>query len=741
MNFVSVIIVNWNGEALLRECLESLRRQTYRHFEVILVDNASTDGSVEFIQQQFPEAKLIRLEQNRGFAGGNIEGLRVAKGDYIALLNNDAVVEASWLAELVAVMNADSRVGICASKLVNYFDPEQIDCAGDGCATSGHGYKRGNGLAAGLYQTQEYVFGACAGAVLYRRAMIDDIGFLDPDFFIQCEDTDLNFRAKLMEWKCVYVPTAVALHRVSTTIGKLDGLAVYYSARNEEYVWIKNMPAPLMLRYLHHKIIQELAALLYFCLKRGQWGPFLRGKRDAARALPALWRKRAGIQRRKRVANAALARELTPLFERRLVQDKLGKLLATSQPGSRRRMRRRSSAGGSDAEAPRVVINGIPLLGPRSGVGSYVFHTCRAVMQLRPEWQYRYFYGLRWSPELWRHTAAPYASARRFVRQSRAFYPLSRRFTDLSFRLGCRREHFDLYHETNFTPMPFDGPTVVTVHDLSFLRYPEKHPPERVRYLERYFRERITRASHFVTGSEASKREMIALMGLTSDQVTVTPLGVAAQFRQLPAPLVQHGLRHHGLEFKRYLLYVGTLEPRKNIPELLEAYAQLSDGLRARYPLVLAGARGWLMEQFDRKLKRLGIASNVRKLGYVPEEDLVALYNGAVLFVYPSLYEGFGLPPLESMACGTPVIASNVSSVPEVVGAAGLLIPPGDPQRLKEAILRLLSDEAAHNAMRQAGLARARRFSWERCAHMTLAVYDRVTGRSAQPADAGQSTR
>lgn len=328
MNFVSVIIVNWNGEALLQECLESLRRQTYRHFEVILVDNASTDGSVDFIRQQFPEAKLIRLEQNRGFAGGNIEGLRVAKGDYIALLNNDAVVEASWLAELVAVMNADSRVGICASKLVNYFDPEQIDCAGDGCATSGHGYKRGNGLAAGLYQTQEYVFGACAGAVLYRRAMIDDIGFLDPDFFIQCEDTDLNFRAKLMEWKCVYVPTAVALHRVSTTIGKLDGLAVYYSARNEEYVWVKNMPAPLMLRYLHHKIIQELAAFLYFCLKRGQWSAFLRGKRDAVRALPELLRKRQAIQRAKRVANAAVARELTPLFERSLMREKLTKLFS-----------------------------------------------------------------------------------------------------------------------------------------------------------------------------------------------------------------------------------------------------------------------------------------------------------------------------------------------------------------------------------------------------------------------------
>lgn len=328
MNSVTVIIVNWNGQALLRECLESLRRQTFRNFEVVLVDNASTDGSADFIQQQFPEAKLVRLEQNRGFAGGNIEGLRAAKGEYVALLNNDAVVEPDWLAEMVAVMDADARVGICASKLVNYYDPAQIDCAGDGCATSGHGYKRGNGRAAELYQTKEYIFGACAGAVLYRRAMIDDIGFLDEDFFIQCEDTDLNFRAKLMDWKCVYVPTAVALHRVSTTIGKLNGLAIYYSARNEEYVWLKNMPAALMLRYLHHKVIQEFAALLYFCFKRGQWRPFLTGKRDALRALPQLLRKRRAIQQRKRVTNAALARELTPLFERSLMREKLTKLFS-----------------------------------------------------------------------------------------------------------------------------------------------------------------------------------------------------------------------------------------------------------------------------------------------------------------------------------------------------------------------------------------------------------------------------
>jgi len=325
---VSVIIVNWNGAGLIRECLESISLQTYKHFEIIVVDNASSDHSVKFVRDRFPNVRLVQLPANLGFAGGNSEGLRMAKGEYIALFNNDAVAAPNWLEELIGAMKENDRIGICASKLLMHNDPDLIDSAGDGCVTSGHGIKRGNRESTERFMEKEYVFGACAAAALYRRKMIDEIGFLDEDFFINCEDTDLNFRAQLMGWKCIYVPTAVVIHKVSATIVGLSDRGLYYSSRNDECVWIKNMPLSLMIRYLHHKLIQELGTISYFCVKKGMWGPVLRGKRDAIRILPRLLRKRREVQRRRKVSNRYLNSVLTPIFNKSLVKEKVKRLFS-----------------------------------------------------------------------------------------------------------------------------------------------------------------------------------------------------------------------------------------------------------------------------------------------------------------------------------------------------------------------------------------------------------------------------
>jgi len=328
MKFVSIIIVNWNGVELLRECLASLQKQDYQLFEIILVDNASTDNSVVLVREEFSHVRLIQLPDNFGFAGGNMEGLRMAKGEYIALFNNDAVATPNWLRELVSAMDEDDRIGICASKLLMRGDPSRIDSAGDDCVTSGHGIKRGNRESNDRFLEKDYIFGACASAALYRREMIDDVGFLDDDFFINCEDTDLNFRAQLMGWKCVYVPTAVVLHRVSATISGLSDHGLYYSSRNDECVWIKNMPTALMIRYYHHKLIQELGTISYFCVKKGKWGPVLRGKMDAIRMLPQLLRKRKEVQRKKRVTNQYLNSVLTPIFNSSLLKGKIKRLFS-----------------------------------------------------------------------------------------------------------------------------------------------------------------------------------------------------------------------------------------------------------------------------------------------------------------------------------------------------------------------------------------------------------------------------
>jgi len=256
---ISLIVVNWNGKPLLDECLSNLSHQTYSLFEIIVVDNGSTDGSCDFLKQNFSHVKLLELPDNHGFAGGNIKGLEVAQGEFIALVNNDTHVDQHWLENLIQPMLTNPVVGICSSKLILHATG-QLESAGDGLTTWGVGFKRGFEQDPDLYTDQELVFGASAAACLYRRKMLDAIGFLDEDFFFNDEDTDLNFRAQLGGWKCLYVPSAIVYHRVNATIGRMSDLHVYYHARNLEFLWIKNMPTGLMVRYALHKLFQELGS-------------------------------------------------------------------------------------------------------------------------------------------------------------------------------------------------------------------------------------------------------------------------------------------------------------------------------------------------------------------------------------------------------------------------------------------------------------------------------------------------
>ena len=320
--FVSLIVVNWNGKPLLEECLLTLSHQTYSPFEIIVVDNGSTDGSCEFLKQKYSHVKLVQLPENKGFAGGNIKGLEVAQGEYIALVNNDTHVDPCWLENLIQPMLTDPVVGICSSKLILH-STGQLESAGDGLTTWGVGFKRGFEQDPDLYSKQERVFGASAAACLYRRKMLDVIGFFDFDFFFNDEDTDLNFRAQLGGWECLYVPNAIVYHRVNATIGRMSDPHVYYHARNLEFLWIKNMPTGLMFRYAHHKIIQELGSFCYLCLRQGKWKAFFRGKRDAMRWLPKMVEKRRKIQEQKKVTNRHIQSLFTPIFRGGIIRQKI----------------------------------------------------------------------------------------------------------------------------------------------------------------------------------------------------------------------------------------------------------------------------------------------------------------------------------------------------------------------------------------------------------------------------------
>jgi hypothetical protein len=311
---VSLIIVNWNGRDLLDECLSALVAQTYRNFEVIFVDNGSIDDSLAFIQDKFPFVNIVPLESNRGFTGGNIAGYQVANGDYIVLLNNDACLCKRWLEYMIAAFAPDPRIGFCSSKII-INGTNLIDSAGDTFTSAFTGTKIGELDDESLYNSRGFVHGACAAAVIYKREMLNDIGFLDDDFFLNHEDTDLNMRAWLAGWLCMFVPEAVVLHKVSASIGVLSDTSIYYFARNNEWVWIKNVPFKYLLYYLPHRILYECASFGYFCLVKRKWRPFFRGKLDAIKGMPAMLRKRRDVQELVRLADAEITGSLMPIVD------------------------------------------------------------------------------------------------------------------------------------------------------------------------------------------------------------------------------------------------------------------------------------------------------------------------------------------------------------------------------------------------------------------------------------------
>jgi len=282
-----------------------------------------------------------------------------------------------------------------------------------------------------------------------------------------------------------------------------------------------------------------------------------------------------------------------------------------------------------------------------------------------------------------------------------------------------------LFHATEHLLLPLRSvPTVLTVHDLIFRRLPAHHKPLNRWYLNMSLPLYCRRATHIIAVSECTRRDLIAAYNLSPEKITTVYEAAAPRFTPQSPETVTAARARYGLP-DRYLLFVGTIEPRKNLPRLLAAFEAvraegLSDGL------VIVGKRGWLYDDFFARLEHSPARDAILLPGYVPDEDLPAVYAGAQALVFPSLYEGFGLPVLEAMACGTPVVASNASSVPEVGGDAAFYFDPVDVDAMIEAIRRLLRDHELQDGARVQGLARAAEFSWGMSAANTEAVYDAV---------------
>lgn len=292
---ISIIILNWNGKHLLGECLTSVLKQTSKEYEIIVVDNGSNDGSQDFVKLYYPSVKLVCNNQNYGFCKGNNIGIKASIGEYVVLLNNDTVVEKNWLQYLYDCMISDEEVGFCASKMLLYSDRNLLDTAGDGFSVCGAGFKRGHLESAALYDNDEYVFGACAGAAMYKREMLDKIGLLDEDFFVTYEDSDLSFRAQLSGYKCKYSSKAIVYHKVNSTLGTLSDTYVFYGHRNVEYAYFKNTPRKLLKKTIMKHVLYDVLAFAYF-IKKGKAKAYIKAKIDFFKNLKKIKAKRLEVQ-------------------------------------------------------------------------------------------------------------------------------------------------------------------------------------------------------------------------------------------------------------------------------------------------------------------------------------------------------------------------------------------------------------------------------------------------------------
>ncbi|MCA1568437.1 MAG: glycosyltransferase family 4 protein [Acidobacteria bacterium] len=374
----------------------------------------------------------------------------------------------------------------------------------------------------------------------------------------------------------------------------------------------------------------------------------------------------------------------------------------------------------------RIAIDGIPLAEPKTGIGHYTFELARGLAALAPEHDF----------ELVAHVPietaveSAFDAGRPLPDNLRAVHAptnsLSKRWWTIGLPLYVQRRGVALFHGTNYKiPLWNRCRTVVTIHDLSLLLHSRTHEEELVRRARLRLPATARMASKIITDSESVKREICEHLRVRPEKIAVVPLAPRRAFRPVARAEAAEARRRLGVE-EDFLLFVGTVEPRKNLLTLVRAFEELTRHTELRPQLVIAGKKGWLTEELFALIEQSGLGSRMLFTGYISDEDLAALYSSCRVCVYPSLYEGFGLPPLEAMSCGAPVITSRIPVIMETVGEAARLVEPTDVRELADNIHELWANDAERLQLSAGGIAHAAHFTWERTARLTLDVYEEV---------------
>lgn len=370
----------------------------------------------------------------------------------------------------------------------------------------------------------------------------------------------------------------------------------------------------------------------------------------------------------------------------------------------------------------RIVLNTRILQAPRTGIGQYATELIGA-LGADPALKLEFFHGWGWNQSLPQAALPSYHRWSAWAKQVPGAYRLRRILEQNRFNRGLENRQVDVYHDPSLWPLDFQGPMVMTLHDLTHVHYPQTQPQDRLAEIHRRLEPALARAKVILADSQFIADEIRLHYGVAAERLKVAPLGYAERFRPRTSSELRPVLEPIGVDPGNYLLCVGTLEPRKNLSLALQAHSLLPAVVRQRYPLLIAGLPGWLQAQFEPQLERALASGSVRLLGYLDDESLASVLAGARMLLFPSRYEGFGLPVLEAMASGVPVVLTSAAALPEVAGAAGCYIDADQPEQCCQAILRLIEDEAEWLSRREQGLLQAQRFSWRKCAALTAEAY------------------